>query len=215
VIGPIDGFGRSFSIQLSSHKINLVLVGRNMSKLKDLVDEIHVKYKTQVKIVVVDFGGDIIESMSRVDDAINDLDVGILINNIGVCYPYVRFFHEVDSQLLKNLIAVNVEGTTRMVSIVLPIMLKRKKGAIVNIGFGVAAISSKFLSTLSMLLPKHMWTVFQGHFMWNKSTMELMCSAKIMCNIVAPGRCNTSILDFHRSCPDCSYDLCISCCREL
>lgn len=27
--------------------------------------------------------------------------------------------------------------------------------------------------------------------------------------------CNTSIVDFHRSCPDCSYDLCISCCREL
>lgn len=29
--------------------------------------------------------------------------------------------------------------------------------------------------------------------------------------------CNTSIVDFHRSCPnpDCSYDLCLICCREL
>lgn len=27
--------------------------------------------------------------------------------------------------------------------------------------------------------------------------------------------CNTSIVDFHRNCPDCSYDLCIGCCREL
>ncbi|OVA06274.1 zinc finger protein [Macleaya cordata] len=29
--------------------------------------------------------------------------------------------------------------------------------------------------------------------------------------------CNTSIVDFHRSCPnpDCSYDLCLTCCREL
>ncbi|KAF8413345.1 hypothetical protein HHK36_001324 [Tetracentron sinense] len=29
--------------------------------------------------------------------------------------------------------------------------------------------------------------------------------------------CSTSIVDFHRSCPnpDCSYDLCLTCCREL
>ncbi|KAA8540045.1 hypothetical protein F0562_026737 [Nyssa sinensis] len=29
--------------------------------------------------------------------------------------------------------------------------------------------------------------------------------------------CNTSIVNFHRSCPnpDCSYDLCLNCCREL
>lgn len=27
--------------------------------------------------------------------------------------------------------------------------------------------------------------------------------------------CRTSIVDFHRSCNTCSYDLCLSCCREL
>ncbi|EYU23675.1 hypothetical protein MIMGU_mgv1a020177mg [Erythranthe guttata] len=27
--------------------------------------------------------------------------------------------------------------------------------------------------------------------------------------------CKTSIVDFHRSCPRCSYDLCITCCREI
>ncbi|KAI3711739.1 hypothetical protein L1987_70282 [Smallanthus sonchifolius] len=37
------------------------------------------------------------------------LDVGILINNAGVSYPYARFFHEVEDDLLTNLIKVNVE----------------------------------------------------------------------------------------------------------
>ncbi|KAE9452472.1 hypothetical protein C3L33_15629, partial [Rhododendron williamsianum] len=27
--------------------------------------------------------------------------------------------------------------------------------------------------------------------------------------------CKTSIVDFHRSCPKCSYDLCLACCREI
>ncbi|PWA82062.1 Concanavalin A-like lectin/glucanase, subgroup [Artemisia annua] len=28
-------------------------------------------------------------------------------------------------------------------------------------------------------------------------------------------RCSTSIIDLHRSCPKCSYELCLSCCREI
>ncbi|MCL7033001.1 hypothetical protein MKW94_024977, partial [Papaver nudicaule] len=27
--------------------------------------------------------------------------------------------------------------------------------------------------------------------------------------------CNTSIVDYHRSCPNCKYDLCLACCREI
>ncbi|XP_039134514.1 lysine-specific demethylase JMJ25-like isoform X1 [Dioscorea cayenensis subsp. rotundata] len=33
---------------------------------------------------------------------------------------------------------------------------------------------------------------------------------RVYCN-----NCRTSIVDFHRSCPNCLYDLCLSCCREL
>ncbi|XP_020550775.1 lysine-specific demethylase JMJ25-like isoform X2 [Sesamum indicum] len=33
---------------------------------------------------------------------------------------------------------------------------------------------------------------------------------RVYCN-----SCRTSIVDFHRSCPKCSYDLCITCCKEI
>ncbi|KAL9236711.1 hypothetical protein vseg_011347 [Gypsophila vaccaria] len=38
---------------------------------------------------------------------------------------------------------------------------------------------------------------------------EVGCRDKCCCN-----NCKTPILDFHRSCPNCSYNLCLSCCRE-
>ncbi|KAH7570408.1 hypothetical protein JRO89_XS05G0102500 [Xanthoceras sorbifolium] len=141
VTGPTDGIGKGFAFELARKGLNLVLVGRNPDKLKDVSDSIQAKYgKTQIRNVVVDFSGDLDEGVKRIKETIEGLDVGVLINNVGVSYPYARFFHEVDEELLKNLIKINVEGTTKVTQAVLPGMLKRKKGAIVNIGSGAAIV---------------------------------------------------------------------------
>ncbi|KAL5060663.1 hypothetical protein RYX36_032267 [Vicia faba] len=141
VTGPTDGIGKSFAFELARKGLNLILVGRNPDKLKDVSDSIQAKFrKTKVKTVVVDFTGDLDEGVDRIRETIDRLDVGVLVNNVGISYPYARFFHELDEELLKNLIKVNVVGTTKVTHAVLPGMLKRKKGAIVNIGSGAAIV---------------------------------------------------------------------------
>ncbi|KAK8521148.1 hypothetical protein V6N13_077265 [Hibiscus sabdariffa] len=42
--------------------------------------------------------------------------------------------------------------------------------------------------------------------------MQAICrnDERVYCN-----NCRTSIVDFHRSCPDCNYDLCLTCCCEI
>lgn len=42
------------------------------------------------------------------------------------------------------------------------------------------------------------------------SRCKLDKSERLYCD-----NCNTSIVNFHRSCPKCSYDLCLACCQEL
>ncbi|KVF07531.1 very-long-chain 3-oxoacyl-CoA reductase 1-like [Cynara cardunculus var. scolymus] len=141
VTGSTDGIGKAFAFELAKKGLNLILVGRNPSKLEGVSSEIKSKFvKTQIKEVVFDLSGDISEGIKKITEAIEGLDVGILINNAGVSYPYARFFHEVDDQLLNSLIKVNVEGTTKVTQAVLPQMVKRKKGAIVNIGSGAAIV---------------------------------------------------------------------------
>lgn len=33
--------------------------------------------------------------------------------------------------------------------------------------------------------------------------------------LLCSDNCRTSIVDFHRSCPKCPYDICVTCCREI
>ncbi|MBA0574114.1 hypothetical protein Golob_001349, partial [Gossypium lobatum] len=45
----------------------------------------YVKFaKIQIKIVVVDFIGDLDEGVKKIEETIEGLDVGILINNVGI-----------------------------------------------------------------------------------------------------------------------------------
>lgn len=141
VTGATDGIGKAFACELAKKGVNLILVGRNPNKLEDVSSEIQSKYsETEIKKVVFDLAGDLSEGVKKISEVIEGLDVGVLINNAGVSYPYARFFHEVDDELLNSLIKVNVEGITKVTQVVLPGMLKRKKGAIVNIGSGAAIV---------------------------------------------------------------------------
>ncbi|KAJ4909812.1 Very-long-chain 3-oxoacyl-CoA reductase 1 [Raphanus sativus] len=141
ITGPTDGIGKAFAFQLAHKGLNLVLVARNPDKLKHVSDSITSKHpNTQIKTVLMDFSGDIDGGVGRIEEAIEGLEVGILINNAGVSYPYAKYFHEVDEELLGSLIKINVEGTTKVTKAVLGNMLKRKRGAIVNMGSGAAAL---------------------------------------------------------------------------
>lgn len=141
ITGSTDGIGKSFAFQFARKGLNLILVGRNPEKLKDVSSSILSKNSgIKVETVVMDFSGDLVEGVERIKDAIKGKDVGVLVNNAGVSYPYARYFHEVDDELLRNLIKVNVEGVTRVTHAVLPGMIERKKGAIVNIGSGAAIV---------------------------------------------------------------------------
>ncbi|OIV98456.1 hypothetical protein TanjilG_16783 [Lupinus angustifolius] len=141
ITGPTDGIGKGFAFELARKGLNLVLVGRSPEKLKLVSDSIAAEFgKIKVVTVVVDFSGDLDSGMEKIREAIEGIDVGVLVNNVGVSYPYARFFHEVDDEILRNLIKVNIEGTTKVTQLVLNGMLKRKKGAIVNIGSGAAIV---------------------------------------------------------------------------
>ncbi|KAI4356054.1 hypothetical protein L6164_000106 [Bauhinia variegata] len=143
ITGSTDGIGKAIAMEMASKGLNLVLVGRNPLKLEVTLKEITDKHgeKVEVKLVVLDLEkASGVEIVKKIEEATEGLDVGILVNNAGLAYPYARFFHEVDTKLMDEIIKVNVEGASWVAKAVLPAMIKKKKGAIVNIGSGSTVV---------------------------------------------------------------------------
>ena len=132
VTGATDGIGKAYSQQLAKRGMNVVLVSRTLSKLEDVAAELREKYSIETKVIAVDFSSaDIYDVLTS---ELADLEIGVLVNNVGMTYGDPLFFHEVPTDVVESLINVNILSVAKMTRIVLPQMLERKKGIILNIG---------------------------------------------------------------------------------
>jgi 17beta-estradiol 17-dehydrogenase / very-long-chain 3-oxoacyl-CoA reductase len=133
VTGSTDGIGKAIADELAAKGISLVLISRTKSKLEDQAKELSSKFSIETKIHAMDFSSGDLSMFDRVKEVVQGLDVGLLVNNVGMSYDHAEYFHLVDKQKIENLVRINIFGTTHMTYVVLPGMLERKRGAIVNI----------------------------------------------------------------------------------
>ena len=100
ITGATDGIGKAYAKALAKKGFNIVLISRTESKLIDTKDEITAKYPSvSVKYVVCDYSKfDQASTQATVKSAISGLQIGILINNVGVSYRYPQFFHELSDE---------------------------------------------------------------------------------------------------------------------
>jgi 17beta-estradiol 17-dehydrogenase / very-long-chain 3-oxoacyl-CoA reductase len=127
---------------------NVVLMSRTAAKLEEKAAAIRTQYpKVEVKIFAVDFMniGDK-KQRSDIQAFLAPLEVGVLVNNVGESYANPMYFDELSDEAVEKLTVLNVESTMWMTRIVLPQMLKAKKGAIINISSAAGVLTSPLLS---------------------------------------------------------------------
>ncbi|KAM4017464.1 inactive hydroxysteroid dehydrogenase-like protein 1, partial [Anomaloglossus baeobatrachus] len=161
VTGSSDGIGQAYAEELASHGVNIILLGRNIQKLQNVSEAIISTYGVKTRIIVADFNKGL-EVFPSIKEALEDVDVGILVNNAGVCYDYPACLTEVPEEKSMEIINVNIVAAVMMVYVVLPGMLQRKRGAIINISSGtcwkpvplmtVYAASKAFLDSFTRAL---------------------------------------------------------------
>eukprot|EP00595_Chromulina_sp_UTEXLB2642_P000437 CAMPEP_0196761580 /NCGR_PEP_ID=MMETSP1095-20130614/871_1 /TAXON_ID=96789 ORGANISM="Chromulina nebulosa, Strain UTEXLB2642" /NCGR_SAMPLE_ID=MMETSP1095 /ASSEMBLY_ACC=CAM_ASM_000446 /LENGTH=258 /DNA_ID=CAMNT_0042111333 /DNA_START=192 /DNA_END=968 /DNA_ORIENTATION=+ len=128
--------------------LNIVIISRSQDKLDLTLSEIKAKFgdKIEVKSLAIDFGKFDEAARSNVHKLLSELDVGVLVNNVGISYPFTKYFDELDDASVEALIKLNIDSTTWMTRIVLPGMKSRRRGAIVNIGSAAGVSTAPLLS---------------------------------------------------------------------
>jgi 17beta-estradiol 17-dehydrogenase / very-long-chain 3-oxoacyl-CoA reductase len=88
--GATDGIGKAYALALAEQGLSIVLISRTEAKLQDVQKEIDAKgYEgVETKYVVCDYSNFDQKAKNTVAAAIKGLDVGVLINNVGVSYRY-------------------------------------------------------------------------------------------------------------------------------
>lgn len=136
VTGASDGLGKAFAHELARHGFNLVLVSRTQSKLDCLKDELQA-LGVQVRTVAVDLSDTSPHTYERLANAVQELDLSVLINCVGATVH--RRFADVPARSLRHLLAVNVTTTATLTHAMLPFLLRHsastgRRSALLNVG---------------------------------------------------------------------------------
>lgn len=135
VTGASSGIGREFALQLAPRAKGLVLLARRAARLEDLAASLRaLNPRLQVTVLPADLSeeSDVGRVLGQVRDRAGDVDV--LVNNAGVGDQalFDRTGWERDRAVLRT----NIFAVVQLTAALVPPMVKRGRGGVLNIGSG-------------------------------------------------------------------------------
>lgn len=140
ITGASSGIGAEFAHQLARDGYDLVVLARREDRLRALAADLHRAYGTQVDVIVADLNNpQDLERAAQQAAEVKDLD--LLVNNAG--FGVGGRFSDVDTVRNMEMVRVNVEAAVRIARAVLPGMVERGRGGIINVSSVASFLPAK------------------------------------------------------------------------
>eukprot|EP00096_Caligus_rogercresseyi_P008930 TRINITY_DN2927_c0_g1_i1.p1 TRINITY_DN2927_c0_g1~~TRINITY_DN2927_c0_g1_i1.p1 ORF type:complete len:306 (-),score=92.53 TRINITY_DN2927_c0_g1_i1:852-1769(-) len=149
VTGSTDGIGRAYADALAKRGLDIILASRSPFKLQNAAADIERKYQVRTKIIDADFTSDSEELRLRLRKELKGLEIGVLINNVGMSYEHPDEFLSLSETSTRDFINCNIMSLDVLTRLLLPSMVERKRGVIVNIASMSGQYTSPYLSLYS------------------------------------------------------------------
>ncbi len=133
ITGASSGIGRACAHEFAKEGANLILCARRAEKLQQLSEELKDKYGIKALSILLD-----VRSYEKVKNAVNSLGdewnkVDIIINNAGLARGLSKIY-EGDITMWNEMIDTNIKGLLYITRELIPGMIKRNSGHVINIG---------------------------------------------------------------------------------
>lgn len=146
ITGATAGIGAAFARQLAKTGHDLVIVARDAQRLDATAQRLRAEHGVSVEVLAADLSTE--EGRERVAPQIEaeEGSLDLLVNNAGLSLntPFLRSTPEKEAALL----GVNVHAVMRLTLAALPGMVRRRRGAVINVssvaGFGAAMPGSTY-----------------------------------------------------------------------
>lgn len=147
VTGASSPIAAEFCFQVAKKKMNVLLIGKNIEKMKHIASEIETKYYVKTRVVVHDFGLNCPEEFTQnIVPMLQKLiaqfkatgrgGIGLLVNCVNFRNEIPTLVHEMETNDVKQMMKTNIGGTIDLVEIVLPFLLQQGrtyKSAIITV----------------------------------------------------------------------------------
>lgn len=133
ITGATSGIGKACAEKFAACGYDLILTGRRSQHLEKIKDKITHNYKNNIHIIPFD-----LSKTKGIKDVIQQLpanwqDIDVLVNNAGTP-ENSACFQDSDDSGIDIMVDTNVKGLMHLTRQVLPNMLKRNCGYIINVG---------------------------------------------------------------------------------
>jgi len=153
VTGASDGIGRGFVDELLSNGFNVLLHGRNQSKLEGIVKDLAQKHpKRTVDYVIADASSNdspelaVLEKVKSLPGKLT-----ILVNNVGGINTKPTFVElaNITAQSIDTQLNMNIRFPTQLTAALIPTLQKNQPSLIINCGSGAGVIGVPYITTYS------------------------------------------------------------------
>ena len=133
ITGATSGFGKAIARKLAQLKYDLVITGRRKERLEELAATLQQEY--QIKVLVSQYD---VRDYEAVKQAIENLpeewkNIDVLVNNAGLALG-LGGIQNGDIEDWNRMIDTNVKGLLNVSHFIMPLMVAKKSGYIINIG---------------------------------------------------------------------------------
>ena len=133
ITGATSGIGEASAYALAEQGANLIITARRSNILEKLETAIKTKYGVKVFTIKLD-----VKNKQEVEWAINSLpdewkNIDILLNNAGLAKGLNKIYED-DIENWEEMIDTNVKGLLYVTRAIVPVMVQRESGHIINIG---------------------------------------------------------------------------------